>query len=205
MSYLVPERGTGADQIDFSQYPALKDEDKEFKQQISYFIPRLAILSEEQKKKLALFKAIELTNAILQIREKKNPLGGVGKEKADRSFQIVRAAIRMRQVALPGQQPICLKEPELKAIIDEACQTFHAGKRDSQQWERAMAFSAAQSIVLNEYLEKGLEQFHQSYPDLYSPEIRQIVKERFILPYRRPILSHKEVSSNGVTELSTRC
>ncbi len=172
------------DEIDLSQYPVLAEKEPEFKALVSGFVARLAGLSETQKSKLALFKAIELTNALVQIREQENSPQRLGPEKAAASFKIVRAALRERQITLLGQEVVTFDEPELKAIIDEGSRTFHAGKHDPEQWQQAMAFSTAQYIILHPYLPQRLQEFHHQYQDLFPPELAQEITARFITPYQ---------------------
>ncbi|MBW4520773.1 MAG: hypothetical protein KME16_13855 [Scytolyngbya sp. HA4215-MV1] len=169
--------------IDIYQYPALQDKEPDFQVSVCQFASRLATLSEVQKKKLAILKAIKLTNAIVQIYEKEQSPLRIGKEKAKVSFRIVRAALREQRISLPGQAEISLREPELRSIIDEACCLFHSGKKDPNQWEQRLALSTAQCIVLNHDLMKGLRYFHQRLQDLSPPEILSEVAERFIVPY----------------------
>jgi hypothetical protein len=169
--------------LDLSQYPALQAQEPNFQRLVCQFADRIATLSAAQKKKLAILKAIELTNAIVQIHEKERSPKRLGKEKAKTSFRIVRAALRDRRIALPGQAEISLKEPELRSLIDEACRLFHSGKKDPDQWQQMLAFSTAQCIVLNQDLMDSLRYFHQRFQDLYPPEIMSEVAEQFVMPY----------------------
>lgn len=167
---------------DFAQYPKLANREPEFRALVAGFLPQLANLSPNHKRQLALFKAIELTNALVQIWEQENSPQRLGPEKAAQSFQIIRALLRDRQINLAGEV-VSFKAPEVKALIDQGAQTFHAGKRDPEQWQRALAFSTAQYIELHPYLAEGLHQFHQHFQTLYSPGVIAEVTARFITPY----------------------
>ncbi len=170
-------------EIDWDKYPILQEKEPQFLAEVAAFATRVYQLSESQKQKLALFKAAELLNALVQIRESKDAPGRVGPEKAAVSFKIVRAAIRNRRVVLPNGETVSLREPEIQDIIDEGCQLFHAGKTDLEQWERAMALSTAQYITLNTYLEEELNRYAKQFQDLFPNTLVQAVKENFIEPY----------------------
>ncbi|MEO0947918.1 MAG: hypothetical protein AAFY11_07205 [Cyanobacteria bacterium J06641_5] len=170
--------------INWDDYPILHGEDPEYLQSIAEFAERLSHLSEDRKQRLALFKAAELINAIVQMRERRNASERLGPEKAATSFKIVRAAIRDRQITLPDGATIDLRDPEIRSIIDEACRYFHLGKKDPEQWQLAMALSTAQYIVLSPYLEGELDRYASQFQDLYPDAIVQAVKRTFIEPYR---------------------
>jgi len=170
--------------INWEDYPILHGEDPEFLQTVAKFIAQLSQLSESQKQRLALFKAAELINALVQMRERRSASGRLGPEKAAASFKLVRAAIRDRQIKLPDTTIVSLHDPEIRATIDEACRYFHLGKKDPEQWELAMALSTAQYIVLSPYLESELDRYASQLQDLYPEAIVQAVKRSFIEPYR---------------------
>ena len=170
--------------LDWDEYPILHGEDPEFLQSIAEFVTRLSRLSEEQKQRLALFKAAELTNALVQMRERRNASDRLGPEKAAASFKIVRAAIRDRQVSLPDGTTVSLRDPEIRSTIDEACRYFHLGKNDPEQWQLAMALSTAQYIALSSYLEGELDRYAGQFQDLYPDAIVRATKRTFIEPYR---------------------
>jgi len=171
--------------FDLNQYPKLAGKEESFKALVSSFIERLAPLSAELKDKLAFYKAMELANALVQIREKEEAENRLGAEKAAASSRMARAAIRERQIDLPGGEIISFKEPELAAIIDEGARAFHGGKqdKDSELWQKAMALSTAQYIVLNKYLGMRLMQVYDYFSDLYPQELISEIRDRFISPY----------------------
>ena len=170
-------------EINFSRYPTLVQKEPHFKELVSIFTAHLSTLSETQKDKLALLLAVELTNSIVQKRESKNSANRLGREKAAESFRIVRAVIRERQICLFDQEPISLQDPELKPIVNEAAQIY-ATKNDPDQFKKAMALSTAWCIILNKYLPRRLDQFHQNFQNLYPLEIMEEITERFISPYQ---------------------
>lgn len=170
--------------IDWDKYPILHDEDSEFLACVAEFAGEISQLSEEQQQRLALFKAAELVNALVQMRESRNAADRLGPEKAAASFKIVRAAIRDRQVELPDGETVSLHDPEIRTLIDRGCRAFHAGKSDPEQWERAMALSTAQYIVLNPYLEGALDRYVGQFQALFPDGLVRAVKRTFVEPYR---------------------
>ncbi|WP_346291837.1 hypothetical protein [Sphaerothrix gracilis] len=169
--------------FDCSLYPTLQDQGAHFCEQVSYFVRRLQALTEDEKERLALFKVLELSNALTQIRERGQASDRLGPAKAAASFRLVRAVIRQRQIALPGRPVVSLQDPALKAIIDQGCQLFHAGKQDAEQWRQSLALSTAQCIVLNPNLKRGLSQVYRYLGNLYPDNLRAEIIERFIMPY----------------------
>ena len=161
----------------------LEDKDEDFKALIAEFAAELETLSTKQKTKLGLFKAIELTNAVVQTLEKNGAPEAIGEAKANNLFNIVRAAIRTRYLKLPDSTIVSLKDDALKKLIDRACVMFHAGKSDPEQKAKAVAFSMAQNMVLNMEINQGLEKFCGYYPDLHTSEIIQLVNERYLKPF----------------------
>ena len=166
--------------ISYNQYPALKDKDEAFKALVNSFITELQTLSVEQKRKLGLFKAIELTNAVVQNLEKDQASESLGAAKALALFNLVRAAIRNRVINLPDNTTISLKDDRLKILIDRACVMFHAGKSDPEQKVKAVAFSMAQNIILDSEIKQGIEKFCNYYPELQTPEVINIVKDKYL-------------------------
>ena len=166
--------------INFNRYPVLADQDEEFKALITQFVTELQHLSLEQKNKLGLFKAIELINSVVQTLEKECAPESLGAAKALTLFNLVRAAIRTRDLNLPDATVISLKDAKLKLLIDRACVMFHAGKKDPQQRAKAVAFSMAQNIYLNQEIQQGIEQFCCYYPELHSPKIIEMVQNKYI-------------------------
>ena len=169
--------------INYKQHPVLEDKDEKFKALIAEFAAELETLSPKQRTKLGLFKAIELTNAVVQTLEKDRAPEALGEVKASTLFNVVRAAIRTRCLSLPDSTTISLKDEKLKQLIDRACVMFHAGKNDPEQKARAVAFSMAQNMVLNSEIDRGLEKFRHYYPDLHTPEVMELVKERYLKPF----------------------
>lgn len=170
--------------IDWDKYPILHGEDPQYLASIAEFAARLAQLSEDQKQRLALFKAAELFNALVQMRESRSASDRLGPEKAAASFQMVRAAIRDRQITLPDGATVSWRDPEIREIIDEACHLFHMGKKDPEQWERAMALSTAQYIALSAYLEDEIDRYAGQFQELFPEAIVGSVKRTFVEPYR---------------------
>ncbi|VEP12071.1 hypothetical protein H1P_1310009 [Hyella patelloides LEGE 07179] len=169
--------------LNYNQHPILDDKDEDFKALIAEFALELENLSLEQKNKLGLFKAIELTNAVVQTLEKEQAPEALGESKALSLFNIVRSAIRSRYLNLPDATIISLKDNKLKQLIDRACIMFHAGKKDLKQKEKSVAFSMAQNIVLSTEIQQGLEKFCNYYPELHTPKIIKLVQDRYLKPF----------------------
>ncbi len=171
--------------IDWQKYPDLQDQEPTFLDQVSEFVTQVEQLTPAQKQTLAVFKAAELLNALVQIGEKRNSPERLGPEKAAAVSKIIRTAIRNRQMVLPNGDVISFQEPEIRTlIIDLGCQLFYAGKTDEAKWEQAMALSTAQYISLNAYMDDALERYTTQYPDLFPEYLIRTVTQKFIDPYR---------------------
>ncbi len=170
--------------IDSDKYPILAGEAPEFLEAVARFAGELDTLSEDQKRRLALFKAAELLNALMQLRERDDEAESFGTEKAAASFKIVRAVVRDRRINFPSGETVALDDPEIRKIIDTGCQAFHAGKRDPEQQERAMALSTAQCIVLHPYLKEALDRYVGQFRQLYPDRLVEAVERHFIEPYK---------------------
>ncbi|MFZ9568912.1 MAG: hypothetical protein ACO28M_03605 [Vulcanococcus sp.] len=167
-------------------WPVFAEKSPDFLDAVASYLEQLDRLSPQQRQDLALFKAAELVNALIQMRERKQAADRVGPAMAQASFALVRAAIRDRQIALAGGERTDLREPVLRDLIDEGCRLFHAGKKDPDLYQRALALSAAQCIALHEQLKVALERY-ASDSGLELPEsLREAVQQAFIEPYRRP-------------------
>lgn len=90
-----------------------------------------------------MFKAAELLNALIQIRERRQAPDRLGDAFAKASFQRVRQVIRDRRIVLQGGEVIDLRDPVLRDMIDEGCRLFHAGRKDAEVYQRALALAAA--------------------------------------------------------------
>ena len=138
---------------------ALKAKDEAFLAEVEIFLTQLQRLNADQKQRLALFKAAELINALMQIHEQRQDLQRTGPELAKRSFDLVRAVIRNRSLPLVGADPVDLRDPALQDLIDEGCRLFHLGKADPEIYQRALALSAAQCIALHQDLGHALVRY----------------------------------------------
>jgi uncharacterized membrane protein YccC len=170
--------------MNLSDYEILRGKDPHFLNTVSTFLTEVASLPEAQKKRLALYKAAELLNAMAQIREHEEAESRIGPAKAAASRRLARRAIRDRCIDLPNGESISLGNPQIKAIIDQGSKLFHSGRSDPEQWNRAMALSTAQCIALRAHLEGELHRFAKSYADIYPDALVQDVQRAFIEPYR---------------------
>lgn len=164
--------------------PALAEKDEIFLATVADYLAELEALDPQQQRCLALFKAAELINALIQLRERRQADDRVGPELAQRSFQLVRAVIRNRTLPYAGTQGQCLRDPQLTAVIDEGCRLFHLGKSDKDLYQRALALSAAQCIALQDELGPALDQYLQGCGYALPASLIASVRESFIDAYR---------------------
>ena len=164
--------------------PALAEKDEAFLTAVADYLAQLDALSEQQRRCLALFKAAELVNALIQIKERREAADRVGPELAQRSFALVRAVIRNRSLPYAGSESNCLRDPQLTAVIDEGCRLFHLGKTNQELYQKALALSAAQCLGLQDELGPALDQYLQG-TGLPVPEtLVAAVRASFIDAYR---------------------
>lgn len=138
---------------------ALKAKDESFLAEVAIFLDQLQLLDADQRQRLALFKAAELINAMMQIHEHRQDPQRPGPELAKQSFDLVRAVIRTRSLPLIGAEAVDLRDPALQEVIDEGCRLFHLGKADPEIYKRALALSAAQCIALHQELDQALARY----------------------------------------------
>ena len=81
----------------------LQNRSDKFLDHVAAFLPQVQALTTDQKRAMALFKAAELVNALLQIRERRQAEDRFGAELAKASFDRVRAVIRNRSMDLGAQ------------------------------------------------------------------------------------------------------
>ena len=164
--------------------PALADKDEAFLAAVADYLVQLEALSPKQRHCLALFKAAELVNALIQIKERREAEDRVGPELAHRSFALVRSVIRNRSLPYAGSESQCLRDPQLTAVIDEGCCLFHLGKTNKELYQQALALSAAQCLALQDQLGPALHQYLQG-AELELPEtLIASVRASFIDAYR---------------------
>ena len=164
--------------------PALAEKDEAFLTAVADYLAQLDALSEQQRRCLALFKAAELVNALIQIKERREAEDRVGPELAQRSFALVRAVTRNRSLPYAGSESNCLRDPQLTAVIDEGCRLFHLGKTNQELYQQALALSAAQCLDLQDELGPALDQYLQG-TGLPVPEtLVAAVRASFIDAYR---------------------
>ena len=136
--------------------PVFREKSPAYLDAVDAYLPALSALSVQQRRDLAVFKAAELLNALIQIRERRQAPDRLGDAFAKASFQRVRQVIRERRIVLQGAELIDLRDPVLRDLIDEGCRLFHAGKTDAAVYQRALALSAAQCLVLNDQLDEAI-------------------------------------------------
>ena len=164
--------------------PALADKDEAFLAAVADYLVQIEALSQKQRNCLALFKAAELVNALIQIKERRDAEDRVGPELSHRSFALVRSVIRNRSLPYAGSESQCLRDPQLTAVIDEGCRLFHLGKTNKELYQQALALSAAQCLALQDQLGPALHQYLQR-AELELPEtLIASVRTSFIDAYR---------------------
>ena len=151
---------------------------------VADYLAQLDALSEQQRRCLALFKAAELVNALIQIKERREAEDRVGPELAQRSFALVRAVIRNRSLPYAGNESDCLRDPQLTAVIDEGCRLFHLGKTNQELYQQALALSAAQCLALQDELGPALDQYLQGTGLAVHKTLVAAVRASFIDAYR---------------------
>ena len=164
--------------------PALAEKDEAFLTAVADYLAQLDALSEQQRRCLALFKAAELVNALIQIKERREAEDRVGPELAQRSFALVRAVIRNRSLPYAGSESDCLRDPQLTAVIDEGCRLFHLGKTNQELYQQALALSAAQCLALQDELGPALDQYLQGSGLAVPETLVTVVRASFIDAYR---------------------
>ena len=168
----------------------------EFLAFVEGYLPQVQALTDDQQRTLALFKSAELVNALLKIRERRQSEDRFGTELAHASFDVVRRAIRNRRLVLVDGEVVDLHAPPIRALIDEGCRLFHAGKGDSAVYQQALALSAAQCIVLHPHLDQALLHYARGCGLSFPEALLQAVRDDFIRPYaqgRRP--SHSRANN----------
>ena len=171
-------------EADWRRCPALADKDAAFLALVAGFLEQLEALNDDQKQRLALFKAAELLNAVIQIREQRDHAERLGPALAKVSFERVRSVIRNRSLSLAGSEPVSLRDPAVQALIDQGCRLFHLGKSDPDTYERALALSAAQCLVLNPWLDPALDRYGQGCGFAVPPALLDAVRQAFVTAYR---------------------
>ena len=163
----------------------LQNRSNEFLDAVASYLPKVERLNSAQKSSLSVFKSAELVNALLQIREKQKAEDRFGPELAKSSFVLIRAAIRERVMDLGAQGTIDLRDPEIRGLINEGCRLFHTGKKRPEQYQLALALSAAQCIALHPWLNEGLNRYSQGCGLQLPDALINAVKDNFIAPYHQ--------------------
>jgi len=164
--------------------PVFAEKPPEFLDAVERYLNELGTLSNQERHDLAMFKAAELVNALIQILERKQSSDGVGPQLAQASFALVRAVIRDRKMVLVGGEIIHLQSPPVRAVIDEGCRLFHVGKNDPDVYQTALALSAAQCIALNDQLEGALQRYASGCGLDLPASLLHSVRSLFIERYR---------------------
>ena len=164
--------------------PVFREKSPGYLEAVEAYLQRLQGLSLEQRRDLAVFKAAELLNALIQIRERRQAPDRLGEAFAKASFKRVRQVIRDRRLVLQGGEVIDLREPVIRELIDEGCRLFHAGRRDAEVYQRALPLSAAQCLALNAQLEEGVARYVEGSGLVFPASLLEAVRSSFIDAYR---------------------
>ena len=84
--------------------PLFQEKLPDFIDAVAAYLESLNAMTLQQRRDLAVFKAAELINALIEVRE--------------------------RSLLLSNGEVIDLRDPLIRELIDEGCRLFHAGKRD---------------------------------------------------------------------------
>lgn len=171
------------DQQAWRTLPVLSEKPPEFTNAVAGYLAQLDHLSLQQRQDLAVFKAAELVNALIQIKERQQASDRVGSTLAQSSFALVRSVIRCRRISLAGGDSVDLQSPPLRKLIDEGCHLFHCGKKDPDLYQRALALSAAQCIALNAQLGDALQRYASGCGLILPPSLLEEVHQLFITRY----------------------
>ena len=166
--------------------PVFDEKSPAFLDAVAAYGHALNALSLQQRRDLAVFKAAELLNALIQIRERRQAPDRLGDAVAKASFQRVRQVIRDRRIVLQGGEVIDLRDPALRDLIDEGCRLFHAGRKDAEVYQQALALSAAQCLALNDQLDEGIARYVEGSGLSFPDSLLQAVRTAFIEAYRTP-------------------
>lgn len=172
------------DQRAWRTLSALSEKPPEFINAVADYLAQLDRLSLQQRQDLAVFKAAELVNALIQIKERQQASDRVGPVLAQASFALVRSVIRCRHIPLACGDSVDLQSPPLRQLIDEGCHLFHCGKSDPDLYQRALALSAAQCIALNAHLGDALKRYASGCGLDLPPSLLEDVHQSFIARYR---------------------
>lgn len=164
--------------------PVFDEKSPAFLDAVAAYGHALSALSLQQRRDLAVFKAAELLNALIQIRERRQSPDRFGQTLAKASFQRVRQVIRDRRIVLQGGEVIDLRDPVLRDLIDEGCRLFHAGRKDAEVYQQALALSAAQCLALNDHLDEGIARYIEGSGLSFPDSLLQAVRTSFIEAYR---------------------
>jgi len=171
------------DQRPWRTLSALSEKPPEFLNAVADYLAQLDRLSLQQRQDLAVFKAAELVNALIQIKERQQADDRVGPALAQASFALVRSVIRCRRITLAGGDSVDLQSPSVRELIDEGCHLFHCGKNDPDLYQRALALSAAQCIALNAQLGDALHRYAGGCGLNLPPSLLDDVHQAFIARY----------------------
>lgn len=164
--------------------PVFDEKSPAFLDAVAAYGHALSALSLKQRRDLAVFKAAELLNALIQIRERRQAPDRLGDAVAKASVQRVRQVIRDRRILLQGGEVIDLRDPVLRDLIDEGCRLFHAGRKDAEVYQQALALSAAQCLALNDQLDEGIARYVEGSGLSFPDSLLQAVRTAFIEAYR---------------------
>ena len=162
----------------------LRNRSPEFLDAVASYLPKIQTLSSDNQNRLSVFKSAELVNALLQIREKRQSEDRFDPQLAKASFVLVRAVIRDRIMHLGSEGTVDLRAPEIRGLINEGCRLFHAGKKQPEKYQLALALSAAQCIVLYPWLDESLTRFRKGCGLQLPDALISAVRENFIIPYQ---------------------
>lgn len=131
-----------------------------------------------------MFKAAEAGQCPDSDRERMQAPVRLGPVLAQASFQLVRRLIRVWLLHLTNGEVIDLRDPLIRDLIDEGCRLFYESKQDAARYQRALALSAAQCLLLNDQLDEAIDRYVAATALDFRDSLLDAVRSIFIEAYR---------------------
>lgn len=130
-------------------------------------------LTQTERNKLGLLKAIELSNVCIKLG-----YAQVDQELADTISKLVRQTMRDRSIKMSGLV-VPLKEEALTKVIDEGARLFHLGRQNKEVWLEACKLSNRICKDLHIEIYAGLKRLMKLVPG-YTIELEWAVTDNFL-------------------------
>lgn len=130
-------------------------------------------LTQTERNKLGLLKAIELSNVCIKLGYVQ-----VNSELADTISKLVRQTMRDRSIKMGGLN-VPLKEEALTKVVDHGARLFHLSKQDKEVWLEACELSNQICRELHIEIYAGLKRLIKLVPG-YTIELEWAVADNFL-------------------------